>query len=173
MIRFGGAGGLSLSGGGTHEYAMWDAAYVVGSLSSVERREYEAHLSTCPSCREAVSELSGLPALLAQLDRDDVDSIDERGRRAGDRRVRRGPIQSGGTGYGAAGPRVRTDDDAGETDPTELRGQPPRPRPTTTGTRPATRWRWWRWGATAATPSWRPGWYSPKRPCRRASAPRC
>ena len=25
-------------------YAMWDAAYVLGSLSSTERREYEGHL---------------------------------------------------------------------------------------------------------------------------------
>ena len=72
-------GVLSLSGGGTHEYAMWDAAYVLGSLSSVERLAYEAHLSFCPSCRGAVSELGGMPALLAQLDREFVASIDEGG----------------------------------------------------------------------------------------------
>ena len=29
-------------------YAMWDAAYVLGSLSGNERREFEAHLATCP-----------------------------------------------------------------------------------------------------------------------------
>ena len=75
MTMFGGPRGLSLSGGGTHEYAMWDAAYVLGSLSSVERRAYEAHLSTCPSCREAVGELGGIPALLAQLDHDVVASM--------------------------------------------------------------------------------------------------
>lgn len=79
MTRFGGKGGLSLSGGGTHEYAMWDAAYVLGALSSVERLAYEAHLNTCPSCRKAVGELGGMPALLAQLDRDVVASIDEGG----------------------------------------------------------------------------------------------
>ena len=39
MTMFGGPGGLSLSGG-ADEYAMWDAAYVLGSLSSVERRAY-------------------------------------------------------------------------------------------------------------------------------------
>jgi anti-sigma factor RsiW len=61
------------------EYALWDAAYVLGSLSSADRREYEAHLSTCPSCRESVSELNGMPALLAQLTRDDVAGIDEHG----------------------------------------------------------------------------------------------
>ena len=75
MTMFGGPGGLSLSGGGSHEYAMWDAAYVLGSLSSVERREYEAHLRTCPSCREAVGEIGGMPALLAQLDHDLVASM--------------------------------------------------------------------------------------------------
>lgn len=49
-------------------YAMWDAAYVLGSLSSAERREYEAHLVTCRQCRSAVSEISGMPALLSLLD---------------------------------------------------------------------------------------------------------
>jgi Putative zinc-finger len=59
--------------------ALWDAAYLLGSLSSNDRCEFEAHLSTCPSCRESVTELSVMPALLAQLTRDDVAAIDERG----------------------------------------------------------------------------------------------
>jgi hypothetical protein len=63
--------------GDTHEYAMWDAAYVLGSLSSSDRREYEEHLSTCQQCRDAVSELCGMPALLSRLDRDEVRAIDE------------------------------------------------------------------------------------------------
>ncbi len=79
MTTFGGPDGLSSSPGDTHEYALWDAAYVLGSLSSSERREFEAHLSTCMSCLEAVSELSGMPALLAQLDREYVAAMDERG----------------------------------------------------------------------------------------------
>ncbi len=49
-------------------YETWDAAYVLGgSLSSTERREYEAHLSGCVPCRTSVGELSGMPALLAML----------------------------------------------------------------------------------------------------------
>jgi len=36
-------------------YALWDAAYMLGSLSSTERREYENHLSGCPSCRASVA----------------------------------------------------------------------------------------------------------------------
>ena len=57
-------------------YAMWDAAYVLGSLSGHERREFEAHLATCPRCRAAVAELSGIPALLAQLDAEEVEALD-------------------------------------------------------------------------------------------------
>lgn len=57
-------------------YATWDAAYVLGSLSSEERREYKAHLATCPRCREAVDELSGIPALLATVDPADIDDVD-------------------------------------------------------------------------------------------------
>ncbi|MGH3635228.1 MAG: anti-sigma factor family protein [Mycobacterium sp.] len=70
-----GEGGLS--GGDNHRYAMWDAAYVLGSLSPTERREFEAHLADCPACREAVAELSGMPALLSQLDRSDVAAMNE------------------------------------------------------------------------------------------------
>lgn len=58
-------------------YATWDAAYVLGSLSSAERREYEAHMQGCARCRSAVAELSGIPALLAMLSPDDVAALDE------------------------------------------------------------------------------------------------
>jgi hypothetical protein len=58
-------------------YATWDAAYVLGALSSDERREYEAHLQTCPRCRTAVEELGEIPPLLAKLDYAEVASLDE------------------------------------------------------------------------------------------------
>jgi anti-sigma-K factor RskA len=61
-------------------YLTWDAAYVLGSLSSAERREYEAHLETCDRCRSAVAELSGVPALLAKLDLETVRSLDDEDR---------------------------------------------------------------------------------------------
>jgi Putative zinc-finger len=57
-------------------YAMWDAAYVLGSLSGKERREFEAHLASCSQCSAAVAELSGIPALLGQLDADEVETLD-------------------------------------------------------------------------------------------------
>ena len=64
------------------EYVMWDAAYVLGSLSSAERREFEAHMRTCKPCRDAVAEISGMPALLSRLDSDEVAQIDELGQAA-------------------------------------------------------------------------------------------
>jgi anti-sigma factor RsiW len=70
-------GDNEVSGGGNHRYAMWDAAYVLGSLSSADRREFEAHMADCPSCRETVAQLSGMPALLSQLDHSDVAAINE------------------------------------------------------------------------------------------------
>ncbi len=70
--------GLPTDGGELDEdrYATWDAAYVLGSLSADDRREYEAHLSTCPRCRAAVAELSAIPPLLAKLDSTDVAAIE-------------------------------------------------------------------------------------------------
>jgi putative zinc finger protein len=58
-------------------FSTWDAAYVLGSLSSAERREFEAHLETCPRCRSGVAELSGIPALLAMLTPDEVRDLDD------------------------------------------------------------------------------------------------
>jgi hypothetical protein len=62
---------------GDDPYATWDAAYVLGSLSGNERREYEAHLATCPRCSAAVAELSGIPSLLAHLSTEEVEALDD------------------------------------------------------------------------------------------------
>lgn len=58
-----------------HIHATWDGAYVLGALSYADRREFEEHLAGCRSCREAVTELSGMPALLSRLDREQVAMI--------------------------------------------------------------------------------------------------
>jgi hypothetical protein len=60
-----------------HKYAQWDAAYVLGSLSEMDRREFDAHLGECRACRDAVTGLSGMPALLSLLDRDEVTDEDD------------------------------------------------------------------------------------------------
>ncbi len=49
------------------EFADWDASYVLGMLSPDERRRFERHLATCPTCEHAVAELAGLPGILAGL----------------------------------------------------------------------------------------------------------
>jgi hypothetical protein len=59
-------------GQGGDKYEHWDAAYVLGSLSAADRQEFDAHLEHCRACRDAVSEISGLPALLSLLDPNDV-----------------------------------------------------------------------------------------------------
>jgi carotenoid cleavage dioxygenase-like enzyme len=56
-------------------YTTWDAAYVLGSLSVADRRDFEAHLGGCSSCRQAVDEVVGMPALLSLLDENDVAAI--------------------------------------------------------------------------------------------------
>ena len=74
---FGPPGDSDVPAGDSHDYATWDAAYVLGSLSPADRREFEAHLSVCPSCSQAVAELSGMPALLSKLDSDTVAAIND------------------------------------------------------------------------------------------------
>src|ERR1700692_2477926 len=74
---FGRPGDEEVPAGDNHRYAVWDGAYVLGSLSSADRREFEAHMADCPSCREVGGELSGMPALLSQVNRNEVAAIDE------------------------------------------------------------------------------------------------
>jgi hypothetical protein len=56
-------------------YLQWDASYVLGALSSSERREFEQHLAGCPGCQRAVSEIAGMPGLLAQASPEDAAAL--------------------------------------------------------------------------------------------------
>jgi len=47
------------------EYYSWDAAYVLGALSTVDRQAFERHMAGCAECRRSVQSLAGLPGLLA------------------------------------------------------------------------------------------------------------
>ena len=51
----------------TDEFALYDAAYVLGALSPAERREFEDHLNGCATCASSVGELAGLPALMSKV----------------------------------------------------------------------------------------------------------
>ena len=53
----------------------WDAAYVLGALDSVDRRDYERHIASCPECAADVAELAGLPGILGKLSADDAESL--------------------------------------------------------------------------------------------------
>jgi Putative zinc-finger len=50
-------------------------AYVLGALPPAERAAYERHLPGCPTCRDEVAELAGLPGLLGRLDAGTAASI--------------------------------------------------------------------------------------------------
>jgi hypothetical protein len=52
----------------------WDAAYVLGALSPDDRRRFEAHLEECPECRASVTELAGIPALLARVPAPEIEA---------------------------------------------------------------------------------------------------
>lgn len=62
-----------------HRFAMWDAAYVLGCLTPCDRREFEVHIAHCSACWEATAELSGMPAMLSQLDPSELAAINEFG----------------------------------------------------------------------------------------------
>jgi RNA polymerase sigma-70 factor (ECF subfamily) len=71
-----------MSQNGIDAYRSWDAAYVLGSLVSSERHEFEEHLSGCAGCRAAVAEFAGLPSLLAALSPEEAQAL---GRTDGER----------------------------------------------------------------------------------------
>ena len=51
-------------------YRDWGAAYVLGSLSPGERREFEGHLPGCPECSGDVASFAGVPGILSAVPRE-------------------------------------------------------------------------------------------------------
>ena len=51
----------------TDEFALYDAAYVLGALSPAERCEFEVHLKGCAACARSADELAGLPDQLSMV----------------------------------------------------------------------------------------------------------
>jgi Putative zinc-finger len=56
----------------TDEFALYDAAYVLGALSPADRRDFEGHLKVCTACAGSVSELAGLPGLMSRVSIDQL-----------------------------------------------------------------------------------------------------
>jgi hypothetical protein len=48
-------------------YREWDAAYLLGALSTKDRHAYEEHLDGCAECSAAVASLGDVPEVLAAL----------------------------------------------------------------------------------------------------------
>lgn len=63
-------------------YREWDAAYLLGALSPAERREYEAHLATCPQCSAEVAGLAGLPGVMSLVPAEKAFELVDPGRQA-------------------------------------------------------------------------------------------
>jgi hypothetical protein len=49
--------------------------YVLGAIDPAERALVDAHLVTCPDCRDELAGLAGLPALLARVNPDEISRI--------------------------------------------------------------------------------------------------
>lgn len=60
----------------TCAFSRQDGAYLLGALSPQERRDYEEHLASCAGCSAALSEVAGLPGLLARLPAEAVEPAD-------------------------------------------------------------------------------------------------
>lgn len=56
-----------MTSAGNDPFESFDAAYVLGSLSPVDRAAFEAHLKGCAGCSASVSALSAMPGLLSQV----------------------------------------------------------------------------------------------------------
>ena len=51
------------------------AVYVLGAMTSTERRRFQRHLRGCPACRNEVVWLAGLPGLLRRLSAADAEAL--------------------------------------------------------------------------------------------------
>ncbi len=76
-------------------YSDWDAAYLLGALSSGERHEFERHLVECDGCARMVAELAALPGLLGTVPAEGALALD---RQAGEPHPDSAPRDTGRVG---------------------------------------------------------------------------
>jgi anti-sigma factor RsiW len=51
--------------------------YVLGAIEPAERAEVDAHLPSCPMCKDEVAALAGLPALLGRISEEQISQVAE------------------------------------------------------------------------------------------------
>jgi hypothetical protein len=69
----------AMTGPACREIRQLLGVYVVGAIDPSERAIVDFHLQDCPACREELSGLAGLPALLGRVPQEDVLRMDEGG----------------------------------------------------------------------------------------------
>ncbi|MGV0646221.1 hypothetical protein ABQE44_22765 [Mycolicibacterium sp. XJ2546] len=65
------------SGASDDDFARWDAAYVLGALSSQDRRSYENYLAANPEKAAELTELAEMPTILEALSPDEAAALIE------------------------------------------------------------------------------------------------
>jgi predicted anti-sigma-YlaC factor YlaD len=64
-----------MTGPACREIRQLLGVYIVGAIDPAERSIVDSHLSSCPACREELSGLAGLPALLGRVPREEVERM--------------------------------------------------------------------------------------------------
>lgn len=67
----------AMTGPACREVRQLLGVYVVGAIDPAERSIVDYHLSGCQACREELSGLAGLPALLGRVPREEVERMGE------------------------------------------------------------------------------------------------
>jgi anti-sigma factor RsiW len=69
----------AMTGPACREIRQLLGVYVVGAIDPAERSIVDFHLSGCQACREELSGLAGLPALLGRVPREEVERMGDAG----------------------------------------------------------------------------------------------